>query len=74
MTSKMENPAARASANRVLEIVATAKQLDIQNPTETQPEFQSELLAVTTVMRRFHVSSWHAKTICRLSGLGGQCA
>lgn len=69
---KMENPAARACANRVSEIVAIAKPLDIWNPTEFTPEFQSELLAVTSVMRRFRVSFWHAKTICQLSGLGGR--
>lgn len=74
MTKTMENPAARASANRVPEIAAIAKPLDIRDPTENHPEFQSELLAIATVMRRFQVSSWHARTICRLSGLGGQHA
>ncbi|MBN9031629.1 MAG: hypothetical protein J0I23_17670 [Rhizobiales bacterium] len=65
------NPEARASANRVLNIAAIAKPLDKQNPTETLPEIQSEILAVRAVMRRFRVSFWHAKTICCLSGLGG---
>ena len=68
---KIENPAARASANRVSEIVAIAKPLDIRNPIEFISEFQSELLAVRSVMRRFRVSFHHAKTICQLSGLGG---
>jgi hypothetical protein len=68
---KTKNPAARAGANRVLEIVATAKPLDIWNPTQNTSELQSESLAVNSVMRRFRVSLWHAKTICRLSGLGG---
>lgn len=68
---KTRNPAARAGAIRVLEIGATAKPLDIWNPTENASELQSELLAVSSVMRRFRVSLWHAKTICRLSGLGG---
>lgn len=67
---KMENPAA-LSANRVPEIVAIAKPLDIWNPTENPFEYQSESLAIVSVMRRFRVSFWHAKTICRLSGLGG---
>lgn len=71
---KMENPAALAGANRVLEIAATTKQLDIWNPTETHPYNQSELLAIARVMRRCHVSVWHAKTICQLSGLGGRQA
>lgn len=64
------NPEAPASANRVLNIKALAG-VDVQNSTETLPEIQSEMLAVRTVMRRFRVSFWHAKTICCLSGLGG---
>lgn len=71
MTALMENPAARASANRVPEIAAIAKPLDIWNPTESAPKTQSELLAARSVMRRFRVSYWHALVICRLSGLGG---
>ncbi len=69
---KRKNPG-RGCAHRALEIVATAKPLDTQNPTQLHPEYQSELLAVTSVMRRFRVSFWHAKTICQLSGLGGTC-
>lgn len=69
---KIENPAALAGAHRALEIVATAKPLDIKNPTQHHHEFQSDLLAVRSVMRRFRVSFWHAQTICRLSGLGGR--
>ncbi len=69
---KMENPA-RANANRVPNIKSLGR-ADIQNPIEIQSEFQSDLLAVRSVMRRFRVSFWHAKTICRLSGLGGQQA
>jgi hypothetical protein len=71
---KKQNPVALVSANRVPEIVATAKQLDIRNPKHIAPEIQSETLAVRSVMRRFHVSFWHAKTICQLSGIGGQYA
>ncbi|TNM66470.1 hypothetical protein [Aliirhizobium smilacinae] len=71
---KAENPAARVSANRVLDILAIAKPLECQNPTETNPEIQSEMLAVASVMRRCRVSFWHAQTICRLYGLGGQHA
>lgn len=67
---KTTNPAARASANRVLIIKGPAR-LDVQNPTEIPFELQSELLAVRSVMRRFCVSYWHAKTICLHSGLGG---
>ncbi|MGR9412233.1 hypothetical protein [Rhizobium leguminosarum] len=71
---KMENPAAlMGSANRVPNIKSLGR-ADIQNPIEIQSEFQSDLLAVRSVMRRFRVSFWHAKTICRLSGLGGQQA
>lgn len=66
----MENPAARASANRVRNIKGLGR-LDVQNPTEKPPEIQSEMLAVRSVMRRFGVTFWHAKTICQLSGLGG---
>lgn len=67
---KRENPAARASANRVPNIKALGG-VDIQNPTETSLKTQSEMLAARSVMRRFRVSYWHAVTICRLSGLGG---
>ncbi|MGO6875597.1 hypothetical protein ACCS85_27715 [Rhizobium ruizarguesonis] len=70
---KMENPAA-TSANRVLIDIKSLGRADIQNPTEIHPEIQSELLAVRSVMRRFSVTYWHAKTICRLSGLGGHAA
>jgi len=66
---KMENPA-RVNADRVPNIKALAG-VDVQNPTSIHPEIQSELLAVRSVMRRFSVSYWHAKTICRLHGLGG---
>lgn len=48
--------------------------VDVRNPTDNHHEVQSEILAVRSVMRRFCVSSWHAKTICQLSGLGGQHA
>jgi hypothetical protein len=70
MIEQMENPAAR-SANRVPEIAAIAKPLDIWNPTESIPKTQSEMLAARSVMHRCRVSYWHALTICRLSGLGG---
>ena len=68
---KTENPAERASSNRVLNIAAIAKPLDSQNPTFFSLKSQSELLAARAVMRRFRVSYYHALTICRLSGLGG---
>ena len=71
--SKTGNPAARDSADRVLKIKSLGG-VDVQNPTETTFENQSELLAVRTVMRRFRVSFWHAKTICQLHGLGGLAA
>ncbi|MDL2408741.1 hypothetical protein PY650_24480 [Rhizobium calliandrae] len=69
---KMENPAALAGAHRVQEVKAFSSSVDVLNRTETHFEFQSELLAVKSVMRRFRVSFWHAQTICRLSGLGGR--
>lgn len=68
---KAENPAARAGANRVLNIAAITKPLDSQNPTSFPLKSQSEMLAASAVMRRCRVSYWHALTICRLSGLGG---
>lgn len=68
--SKAKNPAA-GDCGRVLDIKAVGTALDTQNFTETLPDFQSEILAVRSVMRRFRVSLWHAKTICCLSGLGG---
>lgn len=71
---QMKNPEARAGANRVLKLEAFSSSIDNQNPTEFTQETQSELLAVASVMRRFSVSFWHAKTICQLSGLGGQHA
>lgn len=71
---KMENPATLVgSAYRVPNIKSLGR-ADIQNPIEIQSEIQSELLAVRSVMRRFSVTYWHAKTICRLSGLGGHAA
>ncbi|MBY3224137.1 hypothetical protein ACEQ6A_10655 [Rhizobium brockwellii] len=72
--TKMQNPAARAGANRGLKVKAFSSSVDFQDPTEIHPEIQSELLAVRSVMRRFSVTYWHAKTICRLSGLGGHAA
>lgn len=71
---KMQNPAARAGANRGLKVKAFSSSVDLQDPIQIHSEVQSELLAVRSVMRRFRVSFWHAKTICRLSGLGGQQA
>ncbi|KQV39171.1 MULTISPECIES: hypothetical protein [unclassified Rhizobium] len=71
---KKQNPAAREGANRVPEIAAITKPLDIKNPTEIHPEIQSEMLAVRSVMRRCCVSFYHAKAICQLSGLGGYAA
>ncbi|RVG89299.1 hypothetical protein [Sinorhizobium meliloti] len=68
-----ENPAARACANRVPNIKALGG-VDVQNPTENPLDVQSESLAILSVMRRCRVSFWHAKTICQLSGLGGQIA
>ncbi|NKM12986.1 hypothetical protein GFL85_18445 [Rhizobium laguerreae] len=71
---KKQNPAARAGANRGLKVKAFSSSVDFHDPTEIHPEIQSELLAVRSVMRRFSVTYWHAKTICRLSGLGGHAA
>lgn len=68
---KTTNPAARAGANRVLNIDVLGRTVDSQNPTEFPLKTQSEMLAARTVMRRCRVSYWHALTICRLSGLGG---
>ncbi len=65
-----KNPATGVRCGAPLNIKALAG-VDVQNPTETLPEIQSEILAVRAVMRRFRVSFWHAKTICCLSGLGG---
>jgi hypothetical protein len=67
---EMKNPTT-ACRGRASEIVAIAKPLDNQNPTETPFKTQSELLAARAVMRQCRVSYWHALTICRLSGLGG---
>ena len=71
---KTINPAARSGANRVLKVRSLPHDIYDQNPIESPLETQSELLAVASVMRRFSVSFWHAKTICQLSGLGGQHA
>lgn len=71
MISQMENPAARAGANRVLKIDVLGRTVDSQNPTEFPLKTQSEMLAASAVMRRCRVSYWHALTICSLSGLGG---
>jgi hypothetical protein len=65
-----KNPAAVASG-RALNVKAFDRAFD-QNPNEIHGEFQSEMLAVRCIMRRFRVSYYHAKTICQLSGFGGQ--
>lgn len=70
---KTTNPAAPPCANRVPNIKALGG-VDVRNPTEIPHEFQSESLAIASVMRQCRVSFWHAKTICQLSGLGGQFA
>ena len=50
---QMENPAARAGANRVLKVKAFSSSIDSQNPNEIHPEIQSEMLAVSIIARRF---------------------
>jgi hypothetical protein len=67
MEFRTKNPAAPASAHRVLEIVATAKRLDISNPTETL----SQSLAVRRTAQRFNITPTHARVVCELYGLGG---
>ena len=71
---KTESPAALTGAKPGSNINALSQGLDAWNPTESTPENQSELLAVKSVMRRFRVSFWHAKTICQLHGIGGLAA
>jgi hypothetical protein len=63
-----------ACRGRASEIVAIAKPLDIEKPTETPLKTQSEMLAARAVSRRFGVSFAHALVVCSLSGLGGTAA
>ena len=65
--SKTTNPAARAGANRVPEIAAIAKPLDLWNPTEVT----SESPAARVLARRYRISVHHARVICELAGIGG---
>lgn len=51
--------------------IKTLGRVDVSKPSDFHPKIQTEMLAVASVMRRFRVSFWHAKTICQLSGLGG---
>lgn len=65
-----KNPAALAGANRV-DSQALSQALSQgfdRNPTETAPES----LAVRMVAQRYRISIFHARTICQLSGIGGQ--
>jgi 3-oxoacyl-(acyl-carrier-protein) synthase len=68
----MKNPAARPGANRVIEFKAISSSIDAHHPTESHPTFQSQSLAIQSVLKRFPVSAAHAKVICELSGLGGR--
>ena len=67
---KTKNPAARASANRVLEI-KTLGGVNVQNPTESVTENQSDTLAVLAIMRGCRVSIYHARVVCELTWIGG---
>lgn len=64
--TKTQNPAARG-ANRVPEIKALGRALDLQNPSETLPESP----AVRALVRRFRLSVYHARVVCELAGIGG---
>lgn len=68
---KMINPAARARANRVLNIKTLAG-VDVQNPRAITPKVQSETLAVRTLMQRFGLTIHHARVVSELAGIGGQ--
>jgi len=66
MDHRKQNPAARASANRVQNIKGFAK-LDVENHSEAAPES----LAIRSVARRFRITIPHARVVCELCGLGG---
>lgn len=63
----IENPAARASAHRVLRVKAFSSSIDSQNPTESP----SESLAVRAIARRFSITISHARVVCELAQIGG---
>lgn len=67
---KTINPAARAGANRVLNIKALAG-VDVQNPIEKPSETQLETLAARAVAQRFRITIHHARVVCELAGIGG---
>lgn len=69
MTERV-NPAARAGANRVLEIAAVCRPLDNQNPTDNPSDFQSEILAARHLARRFGIGLHHARVVCELASIG----
>lgn len=62
MQTPKTNPAALAGANRVLN-----SRCDAPNTNEVPSDVQ----AVRSLMRRFPISVWHARTVCELYGLGG---
>ena len=68
--SEIKNPAARASANRVVKVKASDG-IDTCNPTESRVETQSEIRAARYIARRFGISFHHARTVCELAGIGG---
>jgi hypothetical protein len=69
---KMKNPAT-AGCGRASDISSLAR-ADARDATENHNAIQSEILAVRSIMRRYRVSFWYAKTICQLTGLGGRAA
>lgn len=66
------NPAARASASRVLNIDVQSRAFDSRNPKVITPKFQPETLAVRTLMQQFGLTIHHARVVSELAGIGGQ--
>jgi hypothetical protein len=66
---EMENPAALAGANRVLEVEAFESN-NSHNSTETTAEFQASVI----IANRFRLSPVRARLICDLAGIGRAAA
>ncbi len=69
---KMENPTALiGSASRVPNINTLAG-VDVQNLTENPSSFQSQSLAIRSLLKRHPISAIQAKVLCEINGLGGR--
>jgi len=69
--SETKNPGRGQGAHRVPKVKAFSSSIDVLNPTETHPKYQSETLAVRTLAQRFGLTIHHARVVSELAGIGG---